>query len=108
MAGDSGRQQRPPVDYAAASRTGMDQEYTYLAVGMVAGAIPGVIAGLLLSLAVGHAAMWVSIVGGVGIILGLAIASLMWRRRERRRDAQAAAATAPGDNDDDGRSPAAR
>lgn len=88
MADDSRRQQRPPADYSAAARTGSDQEYTYLAVGMVAGAIPGVIIGLLVSLAIGHAAMWVSIVGGIGIVIGIVIASLMWRRRQARmRDA---------------------
>lgn len=82
MAAHPRGQQRPPADYSAAARTGSDQEYTYLAIGMVAGAVPGVIIGLLLSLAIGHAAMWVSIVGGVGIIIGLVVASLLWRRRK--------------------------
>lgn len=77
-------QQRPPADYSAAARTGSDQEYTYLAVGMVAGAIPGVIAGLLVSLALGHAAMWVSVIGGAGIVIGLVAASILWRRRRAR------------------------
>lgn len=87
MAEDPRRQQRPPADYSAAARTGSDQEYTYLAVGMVAGAVPGVIIGLLLSLAIGHAAMWVSVVGGVGIIIGLVVASILWRRRKARLQA---------------------
>lgn len=88
MAADPRGQQRPPADYSAAARTGSDQEYTYLAIGMVAGAVPGIIIGLLLSLAIGHAAMWVSVVGGIGIIIGLVVASLLWRRRKAARAEQ--------------------
>lgn len=95
MAEEPRGQQRPPADYSDAARTGSDQEYTYLAIGMVAGAVPGIIAGLLLSLAIGHAAMWVSVVGGVGIIVGLIVASVMWRRRRGRVQAGSAAGRDP-------------
>lgn len=94
MAADPRGQHRPPADYSAAARTGSDQEYTYLAIGMVAGAVPGIIVGLLLSLAIGHAAMWVSVVGGIGIIIGLVVASLLWRRRRATREARDTEATA--------------
>ena len=47
-----------------------DQEFTYLAIGMVAGAIPGIVIGLLVALPLGNPAMWVSVVGGIGIIIG--------------------------------------
>lgn len=94
MAADPRGQHRPPADYSAAARTGSDQEYTYLAIGMVAGAVPGIIVGLLLSLAIGHAAMWVSVVGGIGIIIGLVVASLLWRRRKATRAARDTGAAA--------------
>lgn len=58
-----------------------DKEFLYMAIGMVAGAVPGIIIGLLLSLSLGHAAMWVSVVGGIGIILGLIISSLMYKKK---------------------------
>lgn len=58
-----------------------DKEFTYMAIGMVAGAVPGIIIGLLISLAVGHAAMWVSVTGGIGIVLGLVIANLAYRKK---------------------------
>lgn len=59
-----------------------DQEFTYMAAGMLGGAVPGVLIGLLVSIFVGHAAMWVSITGGIGIILGLVISRLLYRRKQ--------------------------
>ncbi|WP_129659391.1 hypothetical protein [Rothia halotolerans] len=64
-----------------------DQEFKAMAIGMVAGAVPGIIIGLLLSIPWGNPAMWVSIAGAVGIILGLVISTLVQRaRRKRGRD----------------------
>ncbi|KAA9394706.1 hypothetical protein FCK90_05940 [Kocuria coralli] len=83
MPSSNRRSPQPPHDYSASSRTGADQEYTYLAIGMVAGAVPGVIVGLLMSIPLGHAAMWVSVTGGVGILLGLVAAAMVYRRRKR-------------------------
>lgn len=60
-----------------------DQEFTYMAVGMVAGAVPGIIAGLLIALFAGHAAMWVSVTGGVGIVLGLLISRVLYRKKQK-------------------------
>ncbi|MDY6051251.1 MAG: hypothetical protein SPI83_02420 [Rothia sp. (in: high G+C Gram-positive bacteria)] len=60
-----------------------DQEFTYMAIGMVAGAVPGIILGLIISLFLGHAAMWVSITGGIGIVLGLIISHLAYRAKEK-------------------------
>ena len=54
------------------------------------GGLALVIAGLLVSLAIGHAAMWVSVIGGVGIIIGLVTASILWRRRRTRLQAEQA------------------
>ena len=58
-----------------------DQEFLYMAIGMIAGAVPGIVVGLLLSLSLGHAAMWVSVIGGIGILLGLVISSLMYKKK---------------------------
>ena len=63
-----------------------DQEFQDMAIGMVAGAVPGIVIGLLLSLSLGNPAMWVSIVGGVGIILGLLVSRVVFRRRRARRE----------------------
>lgn len=62
--------------------SGSDQEFTYMAVGMVGGAIPGIIIGLIIAMIVGHAAMWVSITGGIGIILGLLIARGLFKKKK--------------------------
>lgn len=75
---------QPPRDYSASSRTSTDQEYTYLAIGMVAGAVPGVIIGLLMAIPLGHAAMWVSVAGGVGIVIGLVVAAAVYRRKKNK------------------------
>lgn len=83
MSSNNRRTPQPPRDYSASSRTGSDQEYTYLAVGMVAGAIPGVIIGLLMAIPLGHAAMWVSVTGGIGILIGLVAGAVVYRRRRR-------------------------
>lgn len=62
--------------------SGSDQEFTYMAVGMVGGAIPGIIVGLIIAMFAGHAAMWVSITGGIGIILGLLIARGLFKKKK--------------------------
>ncbi len=56
-----------------------------MAVGMVAGAVPGIIAGLLIALFVGHAAMWVSVTGGIGIVLGLIISRVMFKKKTTQK-----------------------
>lgn len=63
-----------------------DQEFTYMAVGMVAGAIPGIVVGLLIALSAGHPAMWVSVTGGVGIVIGLLISGVLYRKKQKRPD----------------------
>ncbi|WP_421084356.1 hypothetical protein [Rothia nasimurium] len=60
-----------------------DQEFTYMAIGMVAGAIPGIALGLIIALFTGHAAIWVSITGGIGIVLGLIAAKILYNRKHR-------------------------
>ncbi|WP_016997282.1 hypothetical protein [Kocuria atrinae] len=60
---------------------------------MVAGAIPGIIVGFIVAAFVGHAAMWLSVFGGVGIVIGLVVATLLYRRR--RSKASAASASDP-------------
>jgi len=62
-----------------------DQEFTYLAVGMVAGAIPGIVIGLLVALPLDNPAMWVSVVGGIGIIIGMVSARMIYRKKTRAR-----------------------
>lgn len=84
-----------PTDYSRAARTPLDQEFTYLAIGMVAGAIPGIIVGFIVAAFVGHAAMWLSVFGGVGIVIGLVAATLLYR--SRRSKASAASKSAPDD-----------
>lgn len=84
MASNNRPNSQPPRDYSASARTGADQEYTYLAVGMVAGAIPGVIIGLLMAIPLGHAAMWVSVTGGIGILVGLVAGAVIYRRKRKR------------------------
>lgn len=64
--------------------TASDREFQYLAIGMVAGALPGIIVGLLLSLSWGNPAMWVSITGGIGIIIGMVTGKAVYRRRSRQ------------------------
>ena len=61
-----------------------DQEFTYLAIGMVAGAIPGIMIGLLVALPLGNPAMWVSVVGGIGIIIGM-VSGMIYRKKARTR-----------------------
>ena len=72
-----------PTDYSRAARTPLDQEFTHLAIGMVAGAVPGIIVGFVVAAFIGHAAMWLSVFGGIGIVIGLIAASLVYRRRRR-------------------------
>ena len=67
-------------------RSSSDQEFQAMAVGMVSGAVPGIVIGLIVSLFPGNPAMWVSIVGGVGIVIGLVGAVMYNKRRTRRRD----------------------
>ena len=79
-----------PTDYSRAARTPLDQEFTYLAIGMVAGAIPGIIVGFIVAAVVGHAAMWLSVFGGVGIVIGLVVGTLLYRRRRSKTSATSA------------------
>lgn len=65
-------------------KSSSDQEFQAMAVGMVAGAVPGIIIGLILSFSLGNPAMWVSIVGGIGIIIGLVSAVIYNRSRSRK------------------------
>lgn len=82
------------TDFSHAARTPQDQEFTYYAIGMVAGAVPGIVVGFLVAAFAGHAAMWLSVFGGVGIIIGLVVASLLFRRR--RAAARHGETSAPG------------
>ena len=94
-----------PSDLSTAARTPQDQEFTYYAVGMVAGAIPGIVVGFIVAAFVGHAAMWLSVFGGVGIIIGLVVATAVFRRRRAAaRAAQPTSPAAPGDDVADRRS----
>ncbi|ALU39485.1 hypothetical protein AS188_06650 [Kocuria flava] len=81
-----------PTDYQRSARTSLDREYAYMAWGMMAGAVPGVVAGLVVAAFVGHAAMWVSVLGGVGIVLGL-VAGILLHRARHGRGAQDRAAS---------------
>lgn len=65
-----------------------DEEFKYMAIGMVAGAIPGIIIGLLVAIPLGHAAMWVSVVGGLGVVIGLIAARIAYKKKTQRRDHQ--------------------
>lgn len=65
-------------------RSSSDKEFQAMAVGMVAGAVPGIVVGLILSLSLGNPAMWVSIAGGVGIIIGL-VSAVFWNRSRQKR-----------------------
>ena len=94
-----------PSDLSTAARTPQDQEFTYYAVGMVAGAIPGIVGGFIVAAFVGHAAMWLSVFGGVGIIIGLVVATVVFRRRRAAaRAAQPTSPASPGDDVADRRS----
>ncbi|MFW0120687.1 hypothetical protein [Rothia sp. CCM 9419] len=62
---------------------GSDQEFTYMAVGMIAGGVPGVLIGLLMAMSLGNAAMWVSITGGIGIVIGLVVAQMIFRKKKK-------------------------
>lgn len=88
------------TDYSRAARTSLDQEFTYLAIGMVAGAIPGIIVGFIVAGFAGHAAMWLSVFGGIGIVVGLIISSVLFRRRRART-----AGPAAGDTRTEGQAP---
>jgi uncharacterized iron-regulated membrane protein len=69
------------TDYSRSARTSLDREYAYMAYGMVAGAVPGIVAGFVVAAFLGHVAMWLSVLGGVGIVLGLITGILLHRRR---------------------------
>lgn len=62
-----------------------DQEFTYMAIGMGGGAVPGIILGLIIAAFVGHAAMWVSITGGIGIIIGLVVSRVLYAKKTKAR-----------------------
>ena len=61
-----------------------DQEFTYLAVGMVAGAIPGIVIGLLVALPLGNPAMWVSVRRRHRHYIGMVSARIDLPQRKRR------------------------
>lgn len=69
------------TDFSSAARTPQDQEFTYYAVGMLAGAVPGIVVGFVVAAFAGHVAMWLSVFGGLGIIVGLVLAAVLFRRR---------------------------
>lgn len=79
-----GYHRRMPTQFES-PKNSSDQEFTYLAVGMVAGAIPGIMIGLLVALPLGNPAMWVSVVGGIGIIIGMVSARMIYRKKARTR-----------------------
>ncbi|KLU11025.1 hypothetical protein [Kocuria sp. SM24M-10] len=85
------------TDLSRNARTSLDREYAYMAYGMIGGAVPGIVVGLVVAAFVGHAAMWLSVFGGVGIVLGL-VTGLLLHRRHR----------AAGELDDPQGGPAAR
>lgn len=93
------------TDFSSAARTPQDQEFTYYAVGMLAGAVPGIVVGFVVAAFAGHVAMWLSVFGGLGIIVGLILAAVLFRRRRAAARAadpsgaadDAAAGPAPGD-----------
>ena len=70
-----------PTDHSRNARTSLDREYAYMAYGMIAGAVPGIVVGLVVAAFVGHVAMWLSVFGGIGIVLGLVTGILLHRRR---------------------------
>jgi len=73
-----------PTDYSRSARTSLDREYAYMAYGMLAGAVPGIVVGFVVAAAVGHAAMWLSVFGGLGIVVGLVSGILLYRARRSR------------------------
>lgn len=72
------------TDFSRSARTSLDREYAYMAYGMIGGAVPGIVAGFVVAAFVGHAAMWLSVFGGIGIVLGLVTGILLHRRRLAR------------------------
>lgn len=68
-------------DHSRPARTNLDREYAYMAYGMVGGAVPGIVIGFLVGASAGHAAMWLSVFGGIGIVVGLVTGMLLHRRR---------------------------
>jgi uncharacterized membrane protein YphA (DoxX/SURF4 family) len=84
-----------PLDHSRNARTSLDREYAYMAYGMIAGAVPGIVVGLLVAVFVGHAAMWVSVFGGIGIVLGLLTGTLLHRRQQGPRGGRPGTGAAP-------------
>ncbi|MBK4121249.1 hypothetical protein [Kocuria rhizophila] len=93
------------TDFSSAARTPQDQEFTYYAVGMLAGAVPGIVVGFVVAAFAGHVAMWLSVFGGLGIIVGLVLAAVLFRRR--RAAARAADPSGAADDAADGPAPRA-
>ena len=83
-----------PTDHSRNARTSLDREYAYMAYGMIAGAVPGIVVGLVVAAFVGHAAMWVSVFGGVGIVVGLLTGTLLLRRQQGSRGGRPASGAA--------------
>lgn len=77
------------TDFSRNARTSLDREYAYMAYGMIGGAVPGIVAGFVVAAFVGHAAMWLSVFGGIGIVLGLLTGILLHRRRRSADEAAA-------------------
>lgn len=77
------------TDFSRNARTSLDREYAYMAYGMIGGAVPGIVAGFIVAAFVGHAAMWLSVFGGLGIVLGLLTGILLHRRRRSADEAAA-------------------
>lgn len=83
------------TEFSRNARTSLDREYAYMAYGMLGGAVPGIAAGFLVAAFVGHAAMWLSVFGGLGIVLGLVTGMLLYRHRRSRADGTPGSAAAP-------------
>ncbi len=73
-----------PTDYGRSARTNLDREYAYMAWGMIGGAVPGVLLGFVVAAFAGHAAMWLSVLGGAGIVVGLVTGTVLYRARRSR------------------------
>lgn len=83
------------TDFSRNARTSLDREYAYMAYGMIGGAVPGILVGFVVAASVGHAAMWLSVFGGLGIVVGLLTGILLYRRRRSPDQAPGPGETRP-------------